>query len=92
MQQNYDATELQCIGNMATKDNTSTQMEDMAIIELKDELRRRKMQTTGIKADLIKCLQAIMIVGKQKDDDFSNDDNDEEKENQDSENETDNEH
>jgi len=59
------------------------------IIQLKDELRRWKMKTTGGKADLIKRLRAIIIVKKQKDD-LSDHDNGE-KENQDSENETDSE-
>jgi len=48
-------------------------MEDMTIIQLKDELRRRKMKTIGIKTELIKRLQTIIIVEEQKDDDFSDD-------------------
>jgi len=56
---------------MATNDGTGAQMEKM-IIQLENKVRQRKMKTTGIKAELIKRLQAVMIVGK--DEDLSDDD------------------
>jgi len=40
---------------------TTIQMEDITIIQLKDELRQRKMKTIDVKVDLIKCLQEIIM-------------------------------
>jgi len=63
---------------MATNDSTDIQMEDMTLIQLKAELRRRKMKTkTGVKADPIKRLQTVMLYEKEKDNGISDKTNDE---------------
>jgi len=58
---------------MASNDNTDVQMENMTLIQLKDELRR-KMKTTDVKADLIRRLQTAIIYEKEKDNNVSDDD------------------
>jgi len=57
---------------MASNDNADAWMEDMTLIQLKDELRRRKMKT-GVKADLIRRLQIAIMYEKEKDDSDSDD-------------------
>jgi len=48
-------------------------MEDVTLIQLKDELRRRKMKTTDIKADMIKRLQTAILYEVEKDNSLSDD-------------------
>jgi len=58
---------------MASNDNTNARMQDMTFIQLKDKLRRRKMKTTDVKADLIKRLEMIMMYEEKKDNSDSDD-------------------
>ncbi|RLU20829.1 hypothetical protein DMN91_007443, partial [Ooceraea biroi] len=43
--------------------------EAMTVAQLKDELRRRKLKTTGNKADLVERFRAAMLLDDQKDED-----------------------
>jgi len=58
---------------MASNDNTDVWMENMTLIQLKDELRRRKMKMTGIRADL-RRLQTAITYEEEKDNNVFDDD------------------
>jgi len=59
---------------MASNDNTDVQMEDIILIQLKNKLRRWKMKTTGVKADLIRRLQTAIAYEEKKDNNLPDDD------------------
>jgi len=68
---------------MAAKDDkdvhdgaNDTTVDDMTVIQLKDELKLRKLRTTGNKAELVKRLQTALFLEEQKDDKASDDKND----------------
>ncbi|RLU15779.1 hypothetical protein DMN91_011535 [Ooceraea biroi] len=50
--------------------------EAMTVAQLKDELRRRKLKTTGNKADLVERFRAAMLLDDQKDEDADVSDDD----------------
>lgn len=47
-----------------------------AIVQLKDELRRRKLRTSGVKTMLVEQLRAAILLDSQKDDEADQDDGD----------------
>ncbi|KMQ88846.1 hypothetical protein RF55_11594 [Lasius niger] len=52
------------------------QADAMTVVQLKDELKRRKLKTAGNKAELVERFRAAMLLEDQKDDDDDDNDDD----------------